>query len=171
MPYAGGGYSFARYADSRARQQESRDEAAAITPLAPGQDPLEALDPQMRALVTSTEPMTEATDADAEPTFVDRAKTSLGGAALGAAVGFLLLNGSRRSYYRAPRPIDGPMTVAAMAIGATIGGVSGFARTGRHWDVPTQVVPGSTPGAASADLMRLPTTVEPADPAFASLYR
>lgn len=121
------GYSFSRYADRRSREAEAKEQPA-IEPLPPGVDPLTALDPETRELVTSLEP---AVDPDAQDgtTIGDRIGGALVGAGFGAFFGALMVNWtSRRHRFSGAPAMDMTMTLMAAGAGAVIGGIAGYAK-------------------------------------------
>ena len=159
MP-VGMGYSFARWADRRSRDAE-RDGAPEIAPLEPGQDPLEALDPETRELVTSLEPVAPE---ESETGIGDRIEGALIGAGIGAFFGVMLVNWQPRSArWRGAAPMDFTMTAMGAAVGAAIGGIAGWAKGHDPLDRPAadkvQPLLNASAGAQVA-----------AHPAFASLH-
>lgn len=167
MPMGYMGFSLSRMADSRADRVDA-SATAIVEPLPPGVDPLEALDPETRELVTSLEP---ATDPDAEDgvTLGDRIESALVWGGLGAFAGALAANWTpRHQRWNNAGPMNVAATLTFAGIGAAIGGVAGFARGGDpiERDTRTQVqsVVGARTGASLA-------TVSPgaSHPAFASL--
>lgn len=128
MPAPVFGYSMSRFADQRARAAERED----VEPLPPGVDPLDALDPELRALVVSTGPVGDAR-ADGEPVdLVDRLRAGAVGALLGTTLGVIAINvgtTTRRQVRTATAPpMDRTHTLVAAGVGAAIGAVSGLAR-------------------------------------------
>ncbi|MCW2922795.1 MAG: hypothetical protein JWM98_199 [Thermoleophilia bacterium] len=136
MPIGYMSYSLARTADGFARRAEN-DDAPEIAPLAPGQDPLAALDPELRALVLSEEPAPRDEGSD----FGERVQGALIGAGIGATLGFLCLNGGRRYQMYTHEPMNFAASGTFAAIGATIGGIAGFAngRSPLKQDTGTEV--------------------------------
>lgn len=168
MPIGYMGYSLARMADSRARRAEAR-ESPQVDPLAPGEDPLAALDPQTRELVTSTEPAVDPEAADGT-TLGDRLGGGLVGAGLGAFAGVMLVNWVPRGqrFYGAPE-LNVAATLTAAGVGAAIGGVAGFARGRNPVERPAEQQ--LSPLLAAASGAQVATSpVGPAHPAFAGLY-
>jgi hypothetical protein len=164
MPIGYLGYSLSRWADSRSRDAErraARDGAPAIEPLKPGEDPLAALDPETRELVTSLEPVAPA---EAESGIGGRVEGALIGAGLGAFFGAMLANWTPRyQRWHGAGPMDVPMTLACAAIGATIGGVAGWAQGHDPLDrSDAEKVQPLLAASAGADI--------PTPPAFASLH-
>lgn len=167
MPAPVFGYSMSRMADQRAREVEA--ESTQVEPLPPGVDPLDAIDPDLRALVVSTDPPPAATADRVD--LGDRLLAGAVGAALGAALGAIVINVGTTSRHQRLTATAGPMdrthTLAAAVFGAAVGGISGFAR-GRS---PLEQAP--TPEAArSRPIRSFPTTpsAAPTHPAFATLY-
>ncbi len=120
------GASMANYYASRS----SSPVEDGVTPLEPGADPLQALDPATRDAIVNWE-SGSTSDRAPEKTLGDRLMGGLVGAGIGAVVGFLLLNGLGRGRYRAAyhaKPMNLQASLAWAGIGAAIGGISGFAR-------------------------------------------
>jgi hypothetical protein len=154
------GYSLSRAADRQARNAE-REHAPEIEPLAPGEDPLAALDPATRELVTSLEPVAPAEETGG---LGDRVEGALIGAGIGAFIGALAVNWTpryQRHYGAGPMNVSATLTCAA--IGAAIGGIAGWARAGDPLDRPTEAkVQPLLAATAGAQVV--------SHPAFASLH-
>ncbi len=105
-------------------------ELHSVQPLPPGADPWQAIDAETRdAIVNWTSPAPEPDTG--ETSFGDRVVGGLIGAGIGAAAGFLLLNGLGRGRYRAAihaKPMNVQASLTWAGIGAAIGALSGFAR-------------------------------------------
>jgi hypothetical protein len=159
------GYALGAAGSSAAR--DARLDQPGPEPLPPGVDPLTAIDPELRELILSTDAPTDAETP--EPTGLsDRIRASLMGAGIGAATGFLLLNGlggrGARTYRASP--MNPHATLAWMGAGSAIGAIAGFS-SGRSplepkpKQAPPEIAPAST----------LPTDPNaPAHPAFAALH-
>jgi hypothetical protein len=168
MPIGYMGYSLGRFADARSRAAERREQPE-VEPLAPGEDPLAALDPETRELVTSTEPAVDPDVADGT-TFGDRIGGGLAGAGLGAFAGAMLVNWVPRGQRFTGAPeLNVAATLTAAAIGAAIGGVAGFARG--HDPVERSTEQQLSPLLAASSGAHVATSpTGPAHPAFAGLY-
>lgn len=163
MPASAFGYSMSRMADRRARAAEREE----VEPLPPGVDPLEALDPEMRALVMATGPVAGAATEPERVDLVDRLRAGAVGALLGATLGAIAINvgtSTRRQAISASAlPMDRTHTLVAAGIGAAIGAVSGLARGyGPFERAPSQEPAPQLPAA-------VPAAGAP-HPAFASLH-
>jgi hypothetical protein len=158
---AGIGHTAQQLSDRRASQPE-------VAPLAPGQDPLSALDPEMRQLVTSMDPAPTAVEPD---DFGLRLKTTLEGAGLGGAFGFVLVNGgSRYGAMTRMRPIDVPVTLAITGAGIALGGLIGGTNPQIFSKSAASAAKRDAVAATIPDLAPAQPQVGPAAPAFASLY-
>ena len=162
MPYFG--MSGARMADGYAERN-----APVVEPLAPGVDPMTAIDAETRDAIVNwgaTPPGLE--DEAAETDLLDRLRGAAIGAGFGAALGFLSLNGLGSHRYRAHAA--GPMNVSASltcaAIGATIGGVAGFARGRNPLEPDTKQAVADAVGATGPSLAAAAPSAT--HPAFAS---
>lgn len=154
------GYGLSRMASQRAEHSNP------VEPLPSGTDPLAALDPETRALVTSLEPAADSAAVD-ETTFGDRLGAGLLGAGMGAFAGAMIANWTPRHQRWSGAPaLNASATLTFAGIGAAIGGVAGFAK-GRD---PLQRDPKA---AVEQHLPQQDTTLGtapiPTHPAFASL--
>jgi hypothetical protein len=123
MPFSGG-YNLSRMGTYYAQRAEDRPQ---VEPIPDGVNPLDVLDPETRALVTTID---DPTELEPEADLGERLGSALLGACVGAVIGGALVNGGSR--YRPYRsgPMDVGMTASMAAIGATIGAVAGFAHAG-----------------------------------------
>lgn len=171
MPAPMFGYSMSRMADRRARSAERDD----VEPLPEGADPLDALDPELRALVVSTGPAPGVNiDGSGEVHLADRLRAGLVGAAIGAALGAIAINvgmTTRRQRLDASAgPMDRTHTLAAAGVGAAIGAISGFARGyGPLERAPSTKLVDPAPAQRQAPASAH-SGAAPAHPAFATLY-
>jgi len=161
------GFSLSRMADSRARAAEAKEQAP-IDPLAPGEDPLAALDPETRELVTSLEPAPDPEAADGT-TLGDRIGGGLVGAGIGAFAGAMIANWTPRSQrYVGAGPMNVAATLTFAGIGAAIGGIAGFSRGRNPIERDAREHARSMLPAAARSPQS--TQTGPAHEAFAGLY-
>jgi hypothetical protein len=156
MPFSGG-YNLSRMGTYYAQRAQDRQP---VEPIPAGVNPLDVLDPETRALVTTID---EPSTAEPEVEFSDRVGGALVGAGLGAVIGVLLVNGGGYRYRRyRSGPMDTGMTAAMAGIGATIGAVAGFARGGDPIGGPkAPVIPASRLGTRSSTPISLPAAFTP----------
>ena len=141
-------------ADQRARSKEAEQRAASIEPLAPGQDPLTAIDDDARAWIES--------GPDATTASVPR-DSNLGSIALGATAGAIT-----GAYVASRAPLLLGTTAAGR--GATAATMLTFAAAGAG--IAAWVGAAPTPDEAPDDAGSVPrpASAQSPHPAFTSLY-
>lgn len=138
-------------------------ELHSVQPLPPGADPWQAIDAETRDAIVNWTPIASGPDHD-ETSFGDRIAGGLVGAGIGAAAGFLLLNGLGRGRYRAAihaKPMNAQASMVWAGIGAAIGAISGFARGRSPIDSEPRERAVAMLGSPSSPLGNAATTSDP----------